>query len=249
MYRDDADTPFLHGESIRTMIDIHCHLLYDIDDGPRSRDVSLAMARQAYEAGVTTLICTPHSPNSNASRHYTPELIRQRTAEIQTLAHEAGYAITLLPGTEINYYPTLQDDVEAKRILTLADSRTLLIEMPVFAVDMRYLPTAETLIASGYTVVMAHPERYIYNTHDLNNLKRIHKAGVLFQVTAVAVDEENSAILFQNDLVDLVASDAHSATYRPTAMGWAYQYVAERYDHASAERLFVQTPKRILGLG
>lgn len=230
------------------MIDIHCHLLYDIDDGPRSRDVSLAMARQAYEAGVTTLVCTPHSPNSSASRHYTPHLIRERTAEMQDLATAAGYAITLLPGTEINYYPTLQADVEAQRVLTLADSRTLLIEMPVFAVDMRYLPTAKDLIAAGYTVVLAHPERYIYNTHDLENLKRIHAAGVLFQVTAVAVDEENSAILFQHDLVDLVASDAHSATYRPTAMGWAYQYVADTYDHATAERLFVQTPKRILGL-
>jgi protein-tyrosine phosphatase len=230
------------------MIDIHCHLLYDIDDGPRSQDVSLAMARQAYEAGVTTLVCTPHSPNSSASRHYTPALIRQRTAEMQNLAHAAGYEITLLPGTEINYYPTLQADVENQHILTLAGSRTLLIEMPVFAVDMRYLPTAETLISAGYTVVMAHPERYIYNTHDLENLKRIHAAGVLFQVTAVAVDEENSAILFQHDLVDLVASDAHSATYRPTAMGWAYQYVADTYDHATAERLFVQTPQRILGL-
>ncbi len=230
------------------MIDIHCHLLYDVDDGPRTADVSLAMARQAYEAGVTTLVCTPHSPNSSASRQYSPELIRGRTAEIQAAAHESGYDITLLPGTEINYYPTLQHDIEAQRVLTLASSRTLLIEMPVFAVDMRYLATAQTLIADGYTVVLAHPERYIYNQYDLENLKRIHAAGVLFQVTAVAVDEENSAILFQHDMVDLVASDAHSATYRPTAMGWAYQYVADTYDRATAERLFVQTPKRILGL-
>ncbi len=228
------------------MIDIHCHIFYDLDDGPRSRDVSLNMARQQHAAGVTTVIGTPHSPNSSASRKYSPALIRERAYELQELAHADGLDITILPGTEINYHDQISRHLKNETIIPLAGSRTVLIEMPVFAVDMRFLPTAVELIAEGYHVVLAHPERYIYNERDLDDLKRIHETGVLFQITAQAVAEKNSTTLFENGLVDLVASDAHGDTYRPTQMGSGYTKVAKRYGKETAERIFVQTQTRLL---
>lgn len=230
------------------MIDLHCHLLYDLDDGPRKREVSVNMARQAYAAGVRTVICTPHSPESSASRHYSPQLIAERAHEIQELAQAAGYDITLKPGTEISYIAQARQRLDRNELLTLGGSRTVLIEMPVFAVDMRFLPTAKELIAHGYQVILAHPERYIYNQKDVDDLRRIHENGVLFQVTAAAVSETNSRTLFDMQMVDVVASDAHSDTYRVTAMDTAFEWVTNAYGAGLAHRLFVDTPQRLLDL-
>jgi protein-tyrosine phosphatase len=228
------------------MIDIHCHIFHDLDDGPRSRDVSLNMARQQHAAGVTTIIGTPHSPNSSASRRYSPSLIRERAHELQELAAADGLDVTILPGTEINYHDQISRHLKSETIIPLAGSRTVLIEMPVFAVDMRFLPSAVDLIAEGYHVVLAHPERYIYNQRDLDDLKRIHETGVLFQITANSITEKNSTLLFDHGLVDIVASDAHGDTYRPTQMGSGYAKVSERYGKEMAERIFVQTQTRLL---
>lgn len=228
------------------MIDLHCHLLYDLDDGPRKREISVNMARQAHAAGVHTVVCTPHSPDSNASRHYSPQLIAERAHEIQELALAAGYAITLKPGTEISYTAQARHRLDRNELLTLGGSRTVLIEMPVFAVDMRFLPTAQDLIANGYQVILAHPERYIYNQKDVDDLRRIHESGVLFQVTAAAVSEPNSRTLFDLQMVDVVASDAHSDTYRVTAMDTAFEWVTNAYGAGLAHRLFVDTPQRLL---
>ena len=229
------------------MIDIHCHIFHDLDDGPRNRDVSLNMVRQQHAAGVTTIIGTPHSPNSSASRKYSPALIRERAYELQELAQADGLDIAILPGTEINYHNQISKQLKTETIIPLAGSRTVLIEMPVFAVDMRFLPTAIELMEEGYHVVLAHPERYIYNQRDIDDLRRIHETGVLFQITANAVSEQNSTTLFEHALVDLVASDAHGDTYRPTQMGTGYTKVSERYGTETAERLFVHTPGRLIG--
>jgi protein-tyrosine phosphatase len=231
------------------MIDIHCHIFHDLDDGPRSRDVSLNMARQQHAAGVTTVVGTPHSPNSSASRKYSASLIRERAHELQELVHADGLDLSILPGTEINYYAQISHHLKTETIIPLAGTRTLLIEMPVFAVDMRYLPTAVELITEGYTVVMAHPERYIYNQQDLDDLRRIHETGVLFQITAHAVSEPKSTLLFEHGMVDLVASDAHGDTYRPTQMASGYAKVSERYGRETADRLFVHTPAQLLQKG
>ncbi len=228
------------------MIDIHCHIFHDLDDGPRNRDVSLNMVRQQHAAGVTTIIGTPHSPNSSASRKYSPALIRERAYELQELAQADGLDIAILPGTEINYHNQISKQLKTETIIPLAGSRTVLIEMPVFAVDMRFLPTAIELMEEGYHVVLAHPERYIYNQRDIDDLRRIHETGVLFQITANAVSEQNSTTLFEHALVDLVASDAHGDTYRPTQMGTGYTKVSERYGTETAERLFVHTPGRLI---
>lgn len=228
------------------MIDLHCHLLYDLDDGPRKREISVNMVRQAHAAGVHTVVCTPHSPESSASRNYSPQLIAERAHEIQELAAADGYALTLKPGTEISYIAHARQRLDSKQLLTLGGSRTVLIEMPVFAVDMRFLPTAKELIAHGYNVILAHPERYIYNQKDVDDLQRIHESGVLFQVTAAAVSEQNSRTLFDLRMVDVVASDAHSDTYRVTAMDTAFDWVTNAYDAGLANRLFVDTPQRLL---
>lgn len=228
------------------MIDLHCHLLYDLDDGPRKREISVNMVRQAYAAGVHTVICTPHSPESSASRNYSPQLIAERAHEVQELAAADGYAVTLKPGTEISYIAQARQRLDSKQLLTLGGSRTVLIEMPVFAVDMRFLPTAKELIAHGYNVILAHPERYIYNQKDIDDLRRIHESGVLFQVTAAAVSEQNSRTLFDLHMVDVVASDAHSDTYRVTAMDTAFEWVTNAYGAGLANRMFVDTPQRLL---
>jgi len=108
------------------------------------------------------------------------------------------------------------------------------------------LPTAKELMANGYHVILAHPERYIYNQKDIDDLRRIHETGVLFQVTAAAVTEHNSRTLFDLQMVDVIASDAHSDTYRITAMDTAFDWVTNAYGAAYAHRLFVHTPQHLL---
>lgn len=203
------------------MIDFHTHILHDLDDGARTLDEALDMARIAVEDGITTIVATPHSPLSSEGHNYSIERIRQRLIELRTALVEADIPLTIVPGTELYYHHELLIHLQKGLVLPCGDHKAVLLECPT-----SYLPPGlDQLIfdlqVEGYRVVLAHPERIKSVQKDLNLLLPLVERGVLMQVTASALMgmygkrmQQVSETMLCHGMAHLLASDAHGAPPR-----------------------------------
>ena len=137
------------------MIDWHSHILPGLDDGPTDPEQSLTMAAQLSKAGFSTVYCTPHM--MRGCFEATNDQVRQGTGQLQQLITTHGIPLTLLPGREYcldEYLPAALEDP-----LTLGDSSLILVEIPprISAETARQLLYG--VVRSGFTPVIAHPER------------------------------------------------------------------------------------------
>ena len=201
------------------MIDLHCHVLPGVDDGPRTIDDSLTLIAAAAAAGTRTVVATSH-----VSWEYPNRAAGMRTllGELAARLRSAGVALEVLPGAEIAM--TVVADIPPTELagLTLGSGRWLLIEPP-FALSAAGLETVVgALQGRGYGVVIAHPERCPAIARDRSVLKRLVDSGVLSSVTAGSLIgrfgtpvRRFALELVSEGLVHNVASDAHDAFRRP----------------------------------
>src|SRR5512134_509816 len=105
------------------MIDLHSHILYDMDDGALTLDESLAMARMAAADGTRVLVATPHGPGSSACRYYDLALIRARLGKINAALAAEKIALELVSGTEICYDSDVVGLLKRGELLTYGQSR------------------------------------------------------------------------------------------------------------------------------
>ncbi len=212
------------------MIDLHCHVLPGIDDGPATIEGSLAIARRAAAGGTRVLVATPH-----VSWRYRndAETIAERVAELneRLLAEEVltldGGVLEVRPGAEIalTLIPELRDaQLES---LGLGGGRWLLVEPPFTPVapnlDAMLLEVlADHRSADGRRVVLAHPERCPTFQRDPPMLRRLVRSGMLTSVTAGSFggqfggDARRLALALAHEgLLHNVASDSHDAVNRP----------------------------------
>jgi protein-tyrosine phosphatase len=202
------------------MIDLHCHVLPGIDDGPETIEGSLALARAASAAGAHTLVATPHVslryPNDAAT-------IARLVGEVNKRLAEEGIAVQVRPGAEIAL--TSAVDMAPERIAPLGLGGAggwLLIEPPFTpaagGIDMIVLD----IVRQGHRVVLAHPERCPAFHRDRAVLESLVRAGVLTSITAGSLvgrfggEARSFALgLVRDGLVHNVASDAHDHLMRP----------------------------------
>jgi protein-tyrosine phosphatase len=212
------------------VIDLHCHVLPGIDDGPATIEGSLEMARLAAAGGTRVLVATPH-----VSWRYRNDAatIAELVAELnERLAHEevltaAGRVLEVRAGAEIalTLIPELQDTQLAA--LSLGGGPWLLVEPPFTPVAPNLDATLLELLADprsvgGHRIVLAHPERCPAFQRDPPMLERLVRAGMLTSVTAGSLrgrfggEARRLALtLAREGLLHNVASDAHDAVNRP----------------------------------
>jgi protein-tyrosine phosphatase len=229
------------------MIDLHCHVLPGIDDGPESIEGSLALARAAAAAGTRTLVATPH-----VNSRYDPDAdtIARRVRELNTRLAAEGLELEVLAGAEIAMTRLAELEPQRLSALTLAGSSWLLVEPPFAAA----LPGLDAVIwdlqRRGYGVVLAHPERCHAFHRDRSMLGSLVRSGVLTSVTAGSLVgrfgrgvRRFALALVQDGLVHNVASDAHNLTGRPPGMAVELQRAGL---DALADWLTRQVPAAIL---
>jgi protein-tyrosine phosphatase len=203
------------------MIDIHCHLLPNIDDGPSSWEESLEMARIASQDGIQMTIATPHwiqgtkwEPN--------PDEIKKKVNELNNKLKENEIPLNVLPGMEVGISENLFELVSSGEVLTLGESHYLLIEIPFVSVP----PAIEEIIFNlkdvGIHPVLAHPERNQELQKNPKKILELTRTGAFIQVTSGSFcgdfgeKAKRCAIQFAKDgVIDAVASDAHSTVKRP----------------------------------
>lgn len=204
------------------MIDLHCHILPGIDDGPADLEGSLAMAREHVARGTSTVIATPH-----VSWDYptTTDEITAGVATVNAALREEGIPLEVLAGAEVALTRAVDLSPEQLAGLRLGDGPWLLLEAPI-SVDS---PGVEGLVgivqSRGVRVLLAHPERCASFHTDPDLLARLVAGGCLAQVTANALTgffgrtvQAAARRYVDAGLVHVVSSDSHDATHRSPGM-------------------------------
>jgi len=223
------------------LIDTHCHLHAQLDDGPPDVAEAIEMCRIAWDEGVRAVAATAHQ---NASwPEATAERIRRSTRDLRMRLDAAGIPLEVVPCGEVMLSPELLDDWSAGRLVSVADSgRYLLIEMPhgVF-LDIRELVTE--LVAAGVRPILAHPERCPELWARPETMVEWIRRGCLMQVCADSILCPDKKVHRQLrdwlacDWVHLVASDGHSVAVRRPELAAAFDRLVRWTTSVVAERL------------
>lgn len=204
------------------MIDLHCHLLPGIDDGPADTAAAIEQARVHVAAGVRTVVCTPHVSHGHRN---TSEAIAATTLELRGAFAEAGVELDLRPGAEVSLSRAIELDDGELAQLHLGGGDWLLLEPPL-GTDVPRLPQMVAAIQSrGHKVLVAHPERCASFHHDTALLGELVRAGAAAQITAGSLSgrfgrtvQKAAMGMVDADLVHVIASDAHDPQRRPPGL-------------------------------
>jgi protein-tyrosine phosphatase len=207
------------------VIDLHCHVLPGIDDGPATMDAALALARAAAAGGTRVLVATPHV---NWRYRNEPQAIAGLVAELNArlaqaeIATAEGVALEVRPGAEIALTQIAGIDPAQLAGLGLGGGRWLLVEPPFTPVATNIDGLLLELRRAGHSVVLAHPERCPAFQRNPTMLRELVDAGILTSVTAGSFGGQFGSearrlalSLAREALLHNVASDAHDDTKRP----------------------------------
>lgn len=231
------------------MIDIHCHLLFGVDDGPEKIEQSIAMLEEAQKQGITNIILTPHYRRGMFK--FDGNLVLHNKEALELHAKQLG--ITLHLGTEIHVNGDILEYLEEKKVLTLADSEYVLTE---YGYDTEYsyiFKMTQELLRHGYIPVIAHVERYRCLVEKPQHLDELKEIGALIQVNAAAIlgqegwkTKQYCKKILRQEWVDFVASDSHDMKKRICYLEKCYDYLTKKYSEKLAYRLMIKNPKKIL---
>lgn len=192
------------------MIDIHCHIIFGVDDGPSTIKDSVRMVLEAERLGVNKIIVTPHY-NKNV---YNPEKILENFYKIKSRIRDFG--VDLFLGYEVFLVSSISDIYLQKDKYTLNKSKYLLFELPFDIMPVNINETILKLHAEGIIPIIAHPERNMYFVRNIQKFIDFIETGCLVQLDAASiVGVHGSSIkkfakkLIDLNLVQFVASDAH----------------------------------------
>ena len=234
------------------MIDIHCHILPEFDDGAASPEEAIAMAYMAVETGVTAIVATPHFPGKSSSlQHIGALLDRYEWLSRAVSAHRLP--LKIYPGAEILCLPETPALAEQRVLPTIGDTSYLLTEFFFDESFSRMDSRLRAIADCGYIPVVAHPERYHAIQSDPSLLKRWAENGYVLQLNkgsilgSFGLDPQDAALAaLDMKLASLIASDAHSATRRTPHMGALQEWLDENCDSDYASILLNRNPARLL---
>jgi protein-tyrosine phosphatase len=201
------------------VIDLHSHILPGIDDGPETVEDAVALARATLEAGIDTIVATPHVSSRYPNR---PETVRRTLDELRAALAQASVPLTVHPGAEIALDQLVELSDEELAALAIGGGRFLLLESPLSAGAGDVEPLLHNAVQRGFRVVLAHPERSPQFQRDPAQLNRLAGAGVLMSVTAGALSggfgdraRRLAARMLREGIVHNLASDMHDRRRRP----------------------------------
>ena len=232
--------------------ELHFHLLPGVDDGPKSMDESLELARLAIADGTHTITVTPHA------RDIDVLTVPERVAELRAALERAAIPLQVIEGVEL-----AQDDVarltpEELEIAAQgpAGDRWVLLEAPLFLESPGLLTAAAELRARGYGLLIGHPSRRPSLMADGGGLDELLDRGARLQINGSSLtgrhgeDARRWALALAGDgRASVIASDAHRPSRGPL-LGEAVAILADAgMDPAAADRMTSITPRAFLDAG
>ncbi len=232
------------------MIDVHCHLLPEIDDGPKNMEAAFQLAQQAYDNGVRKAVVTPHIHRGRWENSIGA--INDRAAEFRLALKAESIDLKIGVAGEVRICGDIIAMVAAKEIPFLGEwkgHRVVLLEMP----HSHILPGTDKIIGwllkQNILPMIAHPERNKDVMRRLDKLDPFIEMGCLFQVTAGSVigqfgDAARTVAteLLERGLVTVLASDAHHIKRRPCNLAEGYDGAVSIVGIDEARDMVFDTP-------
>jgi protein-tyrosine phosphatase len=234
------------------MIDIHCHLMPSVDDGAKDLEETLAMFENAYTSGVTDIILTPHYIKgtkytiNNAQKKKITNILREAL-------RRTDMDINIYFGNEVYIDSELPELIKKGEVSTLADSRYVLVELPVHAIDNNAGNVFFQLRSEGYIPIIAHPERYEYFQKHPEKVMDYVKLGCLLQGNYMSLlgkygkkAEKTLKILLKNNVIKFLCSDIHHSYndyHLPEAQKRVLKIVK---DEDVVNKLFIENPENVI---
>jgi len=237
------------------MIDLHCHFLPGIDDGPETMEQALDLARAAVADGIRQAVLTSHV---HPDRY--PNQRRNLEGAVQEYAgalQQAGIPLTVRMGGEARLCPELIDliaDNQVPFLGTVDGYRIVLLEFPHQMIPVGSGRYIYSLLRQKIRPLIAHPERNKSVMADTNKIREFTEAGCWLQLTAGSLVGRfgSTAQRIAFDLIDaghncLLATDAHNLDSRPPLLSEGYQAVLQHYGEDKARSMAIDKPARIWG--
>ncbi len=241
------------------IIDIHTHIIFDIDDGADDSNMSLTLMGMEYEQGVTGIFCTNHSYGmEDQYREY-----HRRFDELSKTASDKYPGLSLYKGCEIFCYkddmPNIISNIRNDIFPAMNGTQYVLLEFGSFDTaginEMRYC--VESVLNAGYIPIIAHVERYetIYDDA-LSNLIQLKELGCLTQINLYSVEQDHgnlgdprkklANLFLENRLVDFVGTDTHNLHYKSPEAAIGANVIRKKYGDEYADKILFGNAERLL---
>ena len=233
------------------LADLHCHLMPYVDDGAYDEEECLELLKQEAEQGVRSICLTPHlradmfeSSDEEVALHF---------AMAQRLAEEAALPLKLYCSREYHFDRIFRSRLAKGELRPLGEGKTLLVEFGGRHSGEEILESVALVKHAGWQPLIAHVERYLPLHQDWAFAHELREAGAGLQVNAGSVlgreglrQKLLTRRLLQNDLVDVIASDAHDLRIRRPEMELCARHIEKKYGRGLARRLLCDNPLAIL---
>lgn len=239
-------------------VDLHCHVLPALDDGPATLADTVELLRAAWAGGTRGVVATPHMFLQQFDLR-DPERVRRSfddcRAELDRLSENEKYAflgeLELWLGAENHLTPELLAAVEERCAITLAGSRYLLLEFPPLLPVQQMIAGAERIAAAGLVPVVAHVERYPRLV--ARGAAQLAARGCVLQINAASVLggwgsalRRGSVRLLRDGMVGVVASDGHDAAERSASLEQPARWLRKRFGAERTRAWLDDNPRRIV---
>jgi protein-tyrosine phosphatase len=226
------------------MVDLHCHILPGLDDGPATMEESMAMAESAMADGITHVVATPHA----SSRYFFDFAhVRRLRDELQA---KFSHRLKIASGCDFHLNPeNLESLRKDPRPYCINQRDFLLLEFNEFSIPPSMDRTLHEIQLAGVQPVITHPERNGILRSRPERLKKWVRQGCFAQVTGGALTggfgagaQQDALRWIGEGLIHFVASDAHNTRSRPLRLQPAYNVVVDRFGEEKASALFQDNP-------
>lgn len=230
------------------MVDIHSHILPEVDDGPKTWDMCVAMCRAAAADGITHMVAAPHA---NDRYHYDREYLTGLLARLQEIV---GDKPKLILGCDFHLsYENLQDAIANPTRYAIGSTRYLLVEFSNYSIPQQTTDSLMKLGDSGLTPIITHPERNPILRESPQRVVEWAEQGCVVQMTGSALTgfwgertQRAAEWLLERQAVHVLATDAHDTEKRVPILSTAQEAAAEICGEEVAEALVESNPRAIV---
>ena len=238
------------------MIDIHSHIVFDVDDGPSTIEESLALIGESYRQGVRTIVSTSHRRRELFKT--SEEKIYENFKQVKESAEEKFDDLTILYGGELYYNNALLDKLEHHKVPRMAGTQFALIEFSMTTPWKEIHEAVNKVLMLGVTPIIAHIERYNALENQEDRVRELINMGCYTQINSAhvlkprlfgdknRVFKKRTHYFLEKNLVHIVSSDMHNLDKRPPYMDQAREIIEELYGSSRAYNLFEGKAKTLL---